>query len=147
MVQKLASPWQTNTLYYGDNIDILKRYFPDESIDLIYLDPPFNSNADYNILFKEPSGEESHAQIQAFTDFWHWDIESRHAYEYLVRDSPNENLSKLIEALFNFLGKNDMTAYLVMMAIRLEQLHRVLKDTGSLFLHCDSTASHYRDIE
>ena len=119
---------------------------PNESIDLIYLDPPFNSRANYNILFKETSGEQSTAQIQAFSDFWHWDIESRRAYEYLTLNAPNENLANLIQAMFNFLGKNDMLAYIVMMGIRLLELHRVLKSTGSIFLHCDPTASHYLKI-
>ncbi|MGI0084520.1 MAG: DNA methyltransferase, partial [Nitrososphaerales archaeon] len=123
-------------------MDILRNRFPPESVDLIYLDPPFNSKADYNVLFQEPTGEQSHAQIQAFTDFWHWDTEARHAYDDLVTGT-NERLSKLTEAFFNFLAKNDLMAYLVMMGIRLQQLHRVLKSTGSIFLHCDTTASHY----
>jgi len=134
---------QTNTLYYGDNLDILRKYVSNESIDLIYLDPPFNSKADYNILFKESTGEESIAQIQAFSDFWHWDVEARKAYEYLTIEAPNENLANLTQALFTFLGKNDMMAYLVMMGIRLLELRRVLKSTGSIYLHCDPTASHY----
>jgi len=133
----------TNILYYGDNLDIMRRYIIDNSINLIYLDPPFNSKADYNILFKESTGEKSTAQIQAFSDFWHWDNEARKAYEYLVMKSPNETLAKLVEALFNFLGKNDMMAYLVMMGSRLLEFRRVLKPTGSIFLHCDTTASHY----
>lgn len=134
---------RTNMLYYGDNLEVLRKYIPDESIDLIYLDPPFNSKADYNILFKEASGENSAAQIQAFSDFWHWDIEARRAYEFLITEAPNEDISNLTEALFIFLGKNDMLAYLVMMGTRLIELHRVLKSSGSIFLHCDTTASHY----
>jgi site-specific DNA-methyltransferase (adenine-specific) len=133
----------TNTLYYGDNLAVIRKYIRDESIDLIYLDPPFNSKADYNVLFKEASGEESTAQIQAFSDFWQWDIEARKAYEYLTIDAPNGELSNLTEALYKFLGKNNMLAYLVMMGERLLELHRVLKPTGSIYLHCDSTASHY----
>lgn len=132
----------SSTLYYGDNLEVLRKYVGNESIDLIYLDPPFNSKADYNILFKEVSGEESTAQIQAFTDFWHWDTEARRAYEYLVVQAPND-VSNLIEALYYFLGKNDMLAYLVMMGIRLLELSRVLKPTGSIYLHCDTTAGHY----
>ena len=135
--------FNTNTLFYGDNLEILRHLVPNESIDLIYLDPPFNSKANYNVLFKELTGEQSTAQIQAFSDFWHWDIESRHAYEYLTINTPNERLASLIEAMFRFLGKNDMLAYLVMMGIRLLELYRVLKSTGSIFLHCDTTASHY----
>lgn len=134
---------RSNTLFYGDNLDVLRKYVPDESVDLVYLDPPFNSKADYNILFKESTGAESTAQIQAFTDFWHWDAVANHAYYYLVTEAPNAETADLIEAFFKFLGKNDMMAYLVMMAERLLELHRVLKPTGSLFLHCDSNASHY----
>jgi site-specific DNA-methyltransferase (adenine-specific) len=110
---------------------------------LIYLDPPFNSKADYNVLFKEKSGEESTAQIQAFTDFWHWDAQATKAFNYLVHDAPNEAVGKLVLALNTFLGRTDMLAYVVMMGERLLQLHRVLKSTGSIFLHCDTTASHY----
>jgi len=139
----MGSTLQSNTLYYGDNLEVLRKYIPNESIDLVYLDPPFNSKADYNILFKESTGEQSAAQIQAFSDFWHWDIEARHAYDYLTTSAPSQDTGNLIEAIFKFLGKNDMMAYLVMMAERLLDLHRVLKPTGSLFLHCDSTASHY----
>jgi len=138
-----AQEFKTNVLFYGDNLDILRRYIPNESIDLIYLDPPFNSKADYNILFKEATGEESTAQIQAFSDFWHWDDAARHAYEFLTSNEVDAKVSDVTDALYRFLGKNDMTAYLFMMARRLLELHRVLKSTGSLFLHCDSTASHY----
>jgi DNA modification methylase len=138
--------FNSNTLFYGDNLEILRHLVPDESIDLIYLDPPFNSKADYNVLFKETSGEQSTAQIQAFSDFWHWDIQARRAYEYLTVEAPNENLANFIQTMFNFLGKNDMLAYLVMMGIRLLELNRVLKPTGSIFLHCDTTASHYLKI-
>lgn len=137
------SYFESNMLYYGDNLDVIRKYVPDESIDLIYLDPPFNSKASYNILFKEASGEQSAAQIQAFSDFWHWDIEARRAYEYLITEAPNEDIANLTQALFKFLGKNDMLAYLVMMGTRIVELHRVLKPSGSIFLHCDTTASHY----
>ena len=138
----MSNPDFMNTLYYGDNLPVMRKFIKDESVDLIYLDPPFNSQADYNILFKEVSGEESTAQIQAFSDFWHWDIEARKAYEYLTIQAPND-VANLTDALFNILGKNDMLAYLVMMGERLLELHRVLKPTGSIYLHCDSTASHY----
>ncbi len=133
---------KSNVLYYGDNLVILQKYIDKETVDLIYLDPPFNSKADYNILFREATGEDSAAQIQAFSDFWHWDIEAKHAYDYLVQNAPNDTAS-LVEAFFNFLGKNDLMAYLVMMGVRLLELHRVLRSTGSLFLHCDPTAGHY----
>ena len=135
-----------NTLYYGDNLEILRKYIKDESIDLIYLDPPFNSKANYNVLFKDESGE-SKAQIQAFTDFWHWDEESAKTYDYLITNSDvPAKVSNLISALHSFLGQNQMSAYLVMMTVRLIELHRVLKDTGSLYLHCNPTASHYLKI-
>lgn len=111
-------------------------------VDLVDLDPPFNSKADYNVLFKESSGEKSTAQIQAFTDFWEWDDKARYAYDRLVEES-HEELFNLIQAFMQFLKKSAMMAYLSMMAIRLVQLKRVLKNTGSIFLHCDPTASHY----
>jgi DNA modification methylase len=135
-----------NMLYFGDNLEILRRYFPNECVDLIYLDPPFNSKATYNILFKEKSGEDSAAQIQAFSDFWHWDTAARQAYNYLVSNEVNDNVARVSEAFFRFLGTNDMSAYLFMMTERLLELHRVLKPTGSLFLHCDPKASHYLKI-
>ena len=131
-----------NTLYFGDNLDILREYVPDESVDLIYLDPPFNSNATYNVLFKEASGEGSAAQIHAFDDTWHWSIESERAYREVVTDGPKK-LADLLQAMRSFLGQNDMMAYLTMMAQRMVELHRVLKPTGSIYLHCDPTASHY----
>jgi site-specific DNA-methyltransferase (adenine-specific) len=133
----------TNTLYYGDNLDVLRKYFPNECVDLIYLDPPFNSKADYNILFKEATGEESVAQIQAFSDFWHWDKIAEKTY---LEIQENPKLTDMIQFLHAHLGRNDMMAYLVMMAIRLRELHRVIKPTGSLYLHCDPTASNYLRI-
>lgn len=131
-----------NKLYLGDNLDILRNYVEDESVDLIYLDPPFNSNATYNVLFQEKSGEKSAAQITAFEDTWHWGQESEYAYQEIVRDSP-QKLADLIQAFRMFLGQNDMMAYLTMMAQRMSELHRILKLTGSIYLHCDPTASHY----
>ena len=134
-----------NTLFYGDNLNILREYIPDKSIDLIYLDPPFNSNRNYNVLFKDESGQDSEAQITAFEDTWHWDRSAEDTYHELVTDAPPQ-ISKMIGALRDFIGANQMTAYLVMMTARLIELHRVLKDTGSLYLHCDPTASHYLKI-
>jgi len=136
-----------NTLYYGDNLDILRNYIPDESVDLIYLDPPFNSNRTYNVLFKDESGEQSSAQIAAFEDTWHWDINTESIYKELVT-SPEipSQVSSMIAALRGFIGTNQMMAYLTNMTIRLVELHRVLKSTGSLYLHCDPTASHYLKI-
>ncbi len=131
-----------NTLYFGDNLQVLRDNVPCESVDLIYLDPPFNSNANYNVLFAEKSGEKSAAQIHAFEDTWGWGLESEAAYNEIVTEGPKK-LADLMQALLSFLGRNDMMAYLVMMAIRLVELHRVLKPTGSIYLHCDPTASHY----
>ena len=132
-----------NILYYGDNLEVLRKYFPDESVDLIYLDPPFNSKSDYNILFKERSGTDSVAQIQAFSDFWQYDKNADKIYLEIQEDP---KLTEMIQFLHAHLGKNDMMAYLVMMTIRLRELHRVLKTSGSLYLHCDPTASHYLKI-
>jgi len=133
---------KTNVLYYGDNLEILRKYIPESSIDLIYLDPPFSSKKDYNIIFKEATGELSAAQIKAFSDTWHWDKAAEDAFQDIINTAP-PNVAKLIDAIIGGLGRNDVTAYLVMMAIRLVELHRVLKDAGSLYLHCDPTASHY----
>jgi DNA modification methylase len=136
-----------NRLYYGDNLEVLRKYIADESVDLIYLDPPFNSQANYNILYKEQNGSQSASQIKAFSDFWHWDQEAQKIFEDLVSNpSYPPNLKKLIISIHDFLGNNDMSAYLVMMAIRLMELRRVLKSTGSVYLHCDPTASHYLKI-
>jgi site-specific DNA-methyltransferase (adenine-specific) len=133
-----------NRLFFGDNLDVLRKDIPAESVDLIYLDPPFNSNASYNVLFKEQkTGKQSAAQITAFEDTWHWTLrESEVAYEEVVK-SGHPGLSDLIQAMRRFLGQSDMMAYLVMMAVRLIELRRVLKPTGSIYLHCDTTASHY----
>ena len=131
-----------NKLFYGDNLNILREHVADESVDLIYLDPPFNSKANYNILFKEKGGDESSAQIQAFTDTWHWGREAQEALDELLTNATNK-VSMLLEGLHGFLGGNDMMAYLVFMTQRIIELHRVLKCTGSLYLHCDPTASHY----
>ena len=131
-----------NALYFGDNLDILREHVQDESVDLIYLDPPFNSNATYNVLFREASGEGSAAQIHAFDDTWHWNIESEHAYREMVLNGAKK-LGDLLGAMRSFLGQNDMMAYLAMMAPRMAELHRVLKPTGSIYLHCDPTAGHY----
>ena len=135
----------TNTLYYGDNLDILRQHVPDESVDLVYLDPPFNSNANYNVLFKEQSGEASPAQIRAFTDTWEWTQEAERTYEQEIITNPDTpaNVKDMISAFRQFIGSNAMMAYLVMMTPRLVELRRVLKPTGSIYLHCDPTASHY----
>ena len=141
----MPKPITENTLFYGDNLPILREYIPDESIDLIYLDPPFNSNRTYNVLFKQESGAESEAQIAAFEDTWHWNQAAEETYHELVTAAP-PHVGQMISALRGFIGENQMMAYLVMMAARLVELHRVLKPTGSLYLHCDPTASHYLKI-
>ena len=131
-----------NSLYFGDNLDILRRHIAAESVDLIYLDPPFNSNATYNVLFRERGGEESAAQITAFDDTWSWGLESELAYQEVITDQAGK-VGELLAAMRAFLGRNNMMAYLTMMAQRMVELHRVLKPTGSIYLHCDPTASHY----
>lgn len=132
----------TNTLYFGDNLHVLRDHIADESVDLVYLDPPFNSNANYNILFKGPEGGQSESQIEAFEDTWHWNESAESAFDEVMR-SGNTDAFTLLRAMRDFLGENDMMAYLAMMAVRLIELHRVLRPTGSLYLHCDPTASHY----
>ena len=134
-----------NRLYFGDNLKILREYVADASVDLIYVDPPFNSSATYPSAdgCQEKSGEESAAQITAFEDTWQWGLEPEGVYNEIVESGPRK-LADLMQALLAFLDPNDMMAYLVMMAIRLVELHRVLKPTGSIYLHCDPTASHHR---
>jgi DNA modification methylase len=133
------------TLYFGDNLNILREHIKDESVDLIYLDPPFNSKRAYNLLFKTPKGHVSDAQITAFEDTWHWGDQAEREFAELLHQS-NTNIPETMQALRHFLGENDVMAYLTMMANRLVELHRVLKSTGSLYLHCDPTTSHYLKI-
>ena len=132
----------SNQLFYGDNLYVLRESVSDESIDLIYLDPPFNSKRDYNLLFRSPKGLESKAQIEAFEDTWHWNEQAEREFDDILHQT-NTNVAEMMKAVRGFLGENDMMAYLTMMANRLLELHRVLKSTGSLYLHCDPTASHY----
>ncbi|HLX61378.1 MAG TPA: site-specific DNA-methyltransferase [Planctomycetota bacterium] len=134
-----------NQLYYGDNLNVLREHIRDESVDLIYLDPPFNSKRDYNLLFKSPKGHKSEAQIEAFKDSWSWGEQAEKELDQLLKQK-NANVALVMNALVSFLGRNDMMAYLTMMANRLLEMHRVLKPTGSLYLHCDPTASHYLKI-
>jgi len=131
-----------NTLYYGDNLQVLRDSVASESVDLVYLDPPFNSQATYNVLFKAPTGQKSEAQIEVFEDTWHWNDHAENAFDEVMK-SGNSDVAEMLRAMRSFLKENDMMAYLTMMAIRLLELHRVLKPTGSLYLHCDPTASHY----
>ena len=130
-----------NHLYYGDNLDVLRRYVADESVDLVYLDPPFKSDQNYNVLFAEQDGSRSAAQIHAFEDTWRWDQSAAEAYQEVVE--AGGKVSEVMQAFRQALGDNDMLAYLCMMAPRLIELRRTLKKTGSLYLHCDPTASHY----
>jgi len=133
-----------NRLLFGDNLNWLRTrdIFPDASVDLVYLDPPFNSNADYNVLFREASGEASQAQFHAFTDTWNW-ADAAQIYAEFVDHCPNTAVVEMMQSLYSFLRASPMMAYLAMMAPRLVELHRVLKPTGSLYLHCDPTASRY----
>ncbi|MEI8240359.1 MAG: site-specific DNA-methyltransferase [Actinomycetota bacterium] len=134
-----------NQLFYGDNLAVLRKHIKDETVDLVYLDPPFNSNRTYNVLFKQRVGSESQAQIQAFDDTWTWNQESEAAFsDLMVHGSPR--VADTVEAMRKLLGDNDLFAYLVMMTARLVELRRVLKNTGSLYLHCDPTASHYLKV-
>lgn len=135
-------------LLYGDNLEMLRREVKEESVDLVYLDPPFNSKRAYNVLFKERDERESAAQAKAFEDYWRWGPQAVQAFQRLTGTQAEERgvpakLAELAEALHRFIGPSDMLAYLVMMAERLVALRRVLKPTGSLYLHCDPTASHY----
>ncbi len=134
----------TNKLFYGDCLDVM-RTLPDECCDLVYLDPPFNSNATYNVLFASPKGNQARAQIEAFDDTWHWGEQSESEYRSLLKTGSTQ-VSNMLSSVVEFLGRNDLTAYLTIMASRLAELHRLLKSTGSLYLHCDPTASHYLKI-
>jgi len=135
---------QKNRLYYGDNLEVLQRYIKDESVDLVYLDPPFNSRQDYNVLFAEKDGSQSSSQIHAFEDTWEWNLEAQRCYEQIVEQGGR--VADALRAFKTFLFNSDMMAYLAMMAPRLIELRRVLKETGSIYLHCDPTASHYLKI-
>jgi DNA modification methylase len=135
-----------NHLYYGDNLGILRDRIGTESVDLIYLDPPFNSNATYNVLFRSHTGEAASAQIQAFDDTWHWSQQTEKLFLSMIGGGSHPRVADALAAMRNLLGTSDVNAYLVMMTARLVELHRVLKSTGSLYLHCDPTASHYLKI-
>ena len=138
---KQRAPKASNHLYYGDNLDILGRYIGDESVDLVYLDPPFNSDANYNVLFAEQNGNRAAAQIKAFGDTWRWDQSSAASFQSVVEGGGNVATAML--AMRTFLGDNDVLAYLSMMAPRLVELRRVMKPTATIYLHCYPTASHY----
>ncbi|MEX2167421.1 MAG: DNA methyltransferase [Methyloceanibacter sp.] len=129
-----------NKLYFGDNLWHLGE-MSDESVDLIYLDPPFNSQAQYNVFFRTPEGEASEAQAEAFRDTWTWDDDTELAFDEIIRSGGAA--VPVIDALRSYLKESDLMAYLVMMTSRLTHLHRVLRPTGTIYLHCDPTASHY----
>ena len=131
-------------LYFGDNLDVLRRLVADESVDLIYLDPPFNSQVQYNVLFKTPDAEKASAQAGAFRDTWSWDREAEDAYADVMKHGGP--VAKMVDSLRQALGEIDLMAYIAMMAVRFIELHRVLKADGALYLHCDPTASHYLKI-
>lgn len=136
-----------NQLFYGDNLEVLRSEVADETVDLVYLDPPFNSQREYNVLFKNQSGQFSHAQIEAFDDTWKWGEEAEDTYLELTMSGefPGELVDGVV-ALRQLLGESHMLAYLVMMAPRLIELRRVLKRHGTLYLHCDQAASHYLKV-
>jgi len=137
-----TKPIPENTLpYYGDTLVILREHIPSESVDLIYLDPPFHSNRNSNVLIKDEHGSESEAQIAAFEDTWRWKMEAEHTYAELLTEAP-DHVAKMIDSLHDCIGTNQMMAYLAMLTARLLELHRVLKPTGSLYVPCDPTASH-----
>ncbi|MFH1892696.1 MAG: DNA methyltransferase [Candidatus Zixiibacteriota bacterium] len=135
-----------NRLYYGDNLEVLRKYIKDESVDLIYLDPPFNSNRAYNVIFDDQTGEKSSAQINAFEDTWSWSTETQSAFDEIMTGKYTLELKEMMKAFRDFMGETNLMAYLTMMAIRLVELRRVLKPTGILYLHCDPTASHYLKV-
>jgi len=132
---------QNRTLYFGDNLQVIEERFPDNSFDLIYLDPPFNSSRNYNVLFKEGQVDAS-AQIRAFEDTWEWSTPTIHLFEAL-KENQNPQIAIMMQSLFEIMRDTPMMAYLVNMTARLIPLSRVLKETGSIYLHCDPTASHY----
>jgi site-specific DNA-methyltransferase (adenine-specific) len=139
---------EPNLLYYGDNLDVLRQHVGDESVDLVYLDPPFNSNRAYNVIFAEHNVYESGeaAQIQAFDDTWHWTPETDTQFKEAIAGGVPAKVADALRALRTLLKENDALAYLVNMAPRLVELRRALKPTGSLYLHCDPTMSHYLKV-
>lgn len=135
---------EKNKLYYGDNLEVFQRYVKEQSVDLVYLDPPFNSRQDYNVLFAEKDGSQSSSQIHAFEDTWEWNIEAERTLREIIEKGGR--VADALRSFRTFLGGSDMMAYLAMMAPRLVELRRVLKETGSIYLHCDPAASHYLKI-
>src|SRR5579871_2568495 len=138
----MNSPTWRDKLYYGDNLDVLRKYIDSASVDLVYLDPPFNSNATYNVLFREKDGAKAASQMQAFEDTWEWDLRAAATFRDVVEHGL-PRVSHALQAFRTLIPDSNMLAYLAMMAPRLSELHRVLRPTGSIYLHCDPTASHY----
>ena len=135
----------SNTLYYGDNLDILRRKIGSETIDLCYIDPPFNSKRNYNQIYNNIGGEDR-AQAQAFTDTWIWDDHAIAGFDEILSNDDGRfqpQLIELIKGLRGVLHEGSLLAYLISMALRITEIHRVLKSTGNFFLHCDPSASHY----
>jgi DNA modification methylase len=136
-----------NRLYYGDNLDVLRRSdFKDESVDLCYIDPPFNSKRTYNQIYNNV-GREDVAQAQAFIDTWTWNpIVHQAHYDQITTNADhrfNERTIELIKGLRGVLKPGSLLAYLLEMTVRIVEIHRVLKKTGSFYLHCDPASSHY----
>jgi len=135
-----------NRLFYGDNLDVLRKSVATESVDLVYLDPPFNSNRNYNVIFAQNASSSDTAQIQAFGDTWRWTRETEDQYIYMLNGGVPNAVSDALRAMHTLLGENDALAYIVNMAPRLVEMHRTLKSTGTLWLHCDPTMSHYLKV-
>lgn len=134
-----------NTLYYGDNLEVLRKYIKDESVDLCYIDPPFNSKRNYNQIYNNIGGEDR-AQAQAFVDTWIWDSQAVEGFQQILHNDGGrftEQTIELMKGLHRVLKEGSLLAYLVSMTLRIVEIHRVLKDTGSFYLHCDPTSSHY----
>lgn len=143
-----AQPIQPNRLFYGDNLDVLRRKIASASVDLCYIDPPFNSKRNYFQIYNNQGGEDR-AQAQAFVDTWVWGDDAIEALAYILDIERlhsglwTEQTVELIRGLEKVLGRGSLLAYLVHMTLRIVEIHRVLKPTGSFYLHCDPTASHY----
>ncbi|MFM6250662.1 MAG: hypothetical protein ACKPEQ_16190, partial [Dolichospermum sp.] len=128
-----------NQLYYGDNLENLRKYIKDESVDLCYIDPPFNSKRNYNQIYNN-IGQEDKAQAQAFIDTWSWDNHANHGLDEILSNYHGRftrQCISLINGLTDVLGKGSLLAYLISMTLRITEIHRVLKPTGSFYLHCD----------
>lgn len=137
-----------NYLFYGDNLEVLRKSIKDETVDLCYVDPPFNSQRDYNQIYNN-IGEEDQAQAQAFTDTWIWDQMAIAGYNEIIANEQGRftpQTVELIKGLRSVLAEGSLLAYLVSLTLRITEIHRILKETGSFYLHCDPTASHYLKI-